>query len=308
MRVDADTRTGTAVGIARRRRQLRHRHRVRVRPASGRTDRARRADLLAARPGAAGAAVPARLRAGGTRRTRASRSWPTWRRPCRSCRRSATAHRFSGCCWSGRASIAAGTRVARAAAGRRHSARRDDPPGALPRPAVPARRQRAARQPRVLEVPPAARAVRRGDRHDRLRSPASITSPFSLLNGWVIGGAVSRVDPEATAVGAREVGFELTLVAVWPPGDARGRASPPGSGTAGRRCGRTAPASTPASCPTRDPPGCETAYGDRLDRLVALKDRYDPTNFFRLNANIPPQRHAPRRQPTNDSTTQGATR
>jgi hypothetical protein len=34
--------------------------------------------------------------------------------------------------------------------------------------------------------------------------------------------------------------------------------------------------------------GVQAAYGDRLDRLVALKDRVDPTNFFRLNANIPP--------------------
>lgn len=33
------------------------------------------------------------------------------------------------------------------------------------------------------------------------------------------------------------------------------------------------------------------AYGgDTYDRLVALKDRYDPTNFFRLNQNIEPSR------------------
>jgi hypothetical protein len=31
------------------------------------------------------------------------------------------------------------------------------------------------------------------------------------------------------------------------------------------------------------------AYGERkYQRLVALKDRYDPTNFFRLNQNIQP--------------------
>jgi FAD/FMN-containing dehydrogenase len=30
------------------------------------------------------------------------------------------------------------------------------------------------------------------------------------------------------------------------------------------------------------------AYGDNYERLVALKNKYDPTNFFRLNANIEP--------------------
>jgi hypothetical protein len=33
----------------------------------------------------------------------------------------------------------------------------------------------------------------------------------------------------------------------------------------------------------------ETAYGaERYQRLVALKDTYDPANFFRLNQNIKP--------------------
>jgi FAD/FMN-containing dehydrogenase len=30
------------------------------------------------------------------------------------------------------------------------------------------------------------------------------------------------------------------------------------------------------------------AYGANYDRLVALKNRYDPTNLFRLNQNVPP--------------------
>jgi hypothetical protein len=33
------------------------------------------------------------------------------------------------------------------------------------------------------------------------------------------------------------------------------------------------------------------AYGmKRFERLVALKDRYDPTNMFRFNQNIEPTR------------------
>ena len=30
------------------------------------------------------------------------------------------------------------------------------------------------------------------------------------------------------------------------------------------------------------------AYGLFFDRLAALKKKYDPTNFFRLNLNVPP--------------------
>jgi FAD/FMN-containing dehydrogenase len=35
-------------------------------------------------------------------------------------------------------------------------------------------------------------------------------------------------------------------------------------------------------------PGVRMAFGANYERLVALKKRYDPTNFFRLNPNIPP--------------------
>jgi hypothetical protein len=30
------------------------------------------------------------------------------------------------------------------------------------------------------------------------------------------------------------------------------------------------------------------AYGDKYDRLVALKNTFDPTNFYRVNQNIRP--------------------
>ena len=32
----------------------------------------------------------------------------------------------------------------------------------------------------------------------------------------------------------------------------------------------------------------QAAYGPNYERLVALKNKYDPTNFFRMNHNIRP--------------------
>jgi hypothetical protein len=38
--------------------------------------------------------------------------------------------------------------------------------------------------------------------------------------------------------------------------------------------------------------GVRTAYGQKYERLVALKAQYDPTNFFCLNQNIKPTQEA----------------
>jgi FAD/FMN-containing dehydrogenase len=120
-----------------------------------------------------------------------------------------------------------------------------------------------------------------------------ITSPLSYIGRFVIGGAVTRVDPEATAVGRRDPVFEVNAVAAWSPLDHDGdrhiawvrRLSddlrPHSSGVYANFLSDEATA------------GVEFAYGDRLKRLTALKDRYDPTNVFRNNANIPPSKGRP---------------
>ncbi|HLE99850.1 MAG TPA: FAD-binding oxidoreductase [Gaiellaceae bacterium] len=123
-----------------------------------------------------------------------------------------------------------------------------------------------------------------------LQRVGSLTSPFSQINGWAIGGAVSRVDPDATAVGDREVGFEISVVAGWPGSDPDGERH-----VAWVREGWEAlrPYSSGVYAnfiSDEGAEGLEAAYGKRLARLTALKDRYDPTNVFRLNANIPPSR------------------
>jgi FAD/FMN-containing dehydrogenase len=114
------------------------------------------------------------------------------------------------------------------------------------------------------------------------------TSPLSQIGGWVIGGAAGRVPPDATAVGEREQGLELNITAAWPPADAEGDRH--------RAWVRDAwDALSPYSTgiyvnfvSDEGAAGVDLAYGGQVARLTALKDRYDPTNFFRLNANIPP--------------------
>lgn len=114
------------------------------------------------------------------------------------------------------------------------------------------------------------------------------TTPFAQINGWAIGGAVSRVDPDSTAVGHRDIGFEMSLTVGWMPNDPDGdrhrtwvrdgweQLRPYGHGVYANFISDEGEA------------GLESAYGDRLKRLTALKDTYDPDNFFSLNANIPP--------------------
>jgi FAD/FMN-containing dehydrogenase len=118
----------------------------------------------------------------------------------------------------------------------------------------------------------------------------TITSPFSQVNGWAVGGAVSRVDPSATAVGARETGFDLNMAAAWTPQD-----PDPARHVGWVRRGWDAlrPHATGVYAnfiSDEGAAGVHAAYGDRMQRLTALKDRYDPGNVFRFNANIPPSR------------------
>lgn len=120
---------------------------------------------------------------------------------------------------------------------------------------------------------------------------SAMTTPFTQINGWAIGGAVSRMDPDATAVGHRDIGFEMSLTVGWMPNDPDGdrhrawardgweQLQPYGHGVYANFISDEGAA------------GLESAYGDRLKRLTVLKDTYDPDNFFSLNANIPPSVH-----------------
>jgi FAD/FMN-containing dehydrogenase len=116
----------------------------------------------------------------------------------------------------------------------------------------------------------------------------TLPTPFSQIAGWAIGGAVSRVEPAATAVGGRDVGFELSLAAAWLPSDPDGERHKAWV-RAGWEALRPHSGGVYANFISDEgAAGVKAAYGDRLARLTALKDRVDPANVFRMNANIPP--------------------
>ena len=104
------------------------------------------------------------------------------------------------------------------------------------------------------------------------------------------GGAYARVARDATAFPRRDMAFVLAIWSGWPSGDgadekvAQMRAvwkelEPLHPGLL-RQLRRHRPG--------RDA-GYRENFGANFERLVALKAKYDPTNLFRLNANVPPK-------------------
>jgi FAD/FMN-containing dehydrogenase len=102
-----------------------------------------------------------------------------------------------------------------------------------------------------------------------------------------MGGAVGRVGEAATAFAERSMPFVLNAVTGW---------HDPDLGPAHRDWARAAIAAASDATTGRayvnflgDPDAARTAYDEETyNRLVSLKNKYDPTNVFRLNQNIRP--------------------
>ena len=113
------------------------------------------------------------------------------------------------------------------------------------------------------------------------------TSPWSQVLIQHVHGAASRVGPTETAFALRGESYVICMVAAWDGGEADRhivwarafwRAMEPfaSSGVYVNFLGNEGEGRVRA------------AYGVNYERLVALKNRYDPTNFFALNQNIQP--------------------
>jgi FAD/FMN-containing dehydrogenase len=106
-----------------------------------------------------------------------------------------------------------------------------------------------------------------------------------------VGQGVAAVPEEATAFSHRDANYLFHPITVWAhPADDEQMIAASRAFAAAMR-----PFSTGASYLnfTHEADRVRDGYGDgKYARLVALKDRYDPANLFRLNQNIRPSRPA----------------
>jgi FAD/FMN-containing dehydrogenase len=115
-----------------------------------------------------------------------------------------------------------------------------------------------------------------------------ITSPITSLGVWQMGGAVSRVGEDETAFNGRTAGHTFNI-----NGNTESAAGFGEERDWARSCWSALSSyHTSAYVNFLMDEGEERireAYGaEKYERLKALKGKYDPDNFFRLNQNIPP--------------------
>ncbi|NUB90597.1 FAD-binding oxidoreductase [Haloterrigena sp. SYSU A121-1] len=119
-------------------------------------------------------------------------------------------------------------------------------------------------------------------------------SPLSTVDVWQLGGAIERVDVEDSAFAGRHAPFLLGVEANWDrPEDDDANVEWV------RDCLDDMRQFSDGSVYLNFPGFLEegddmmrTTFGPTYERLVALKDEYDPTNLFSLNQNITPSKNA----------------
>ena len=116
------------------------------------------------------------------------------------------------------------------------------------------------------------------------------TRPSASSFLWLerMHGAASRVHPTTTAFGHREAQYALLIIAMWSDAADTERHI-----RWVRECWEAMQSFTTGRVYVNylgeeGEERVRAAYGANYERLVALKNKYDPTNFFRLNQNIKP--------------------
>ena len=114
------------------------------------------------------------------------------------------------------------------------------------------------------------------------------TSPYSQILIQHVHGAASRVPPTETAFALRGESYVISVLGAWNGGEAQQHL-----GWVRACCRALSPYAASGVyinfLGTEGEEQVRAAYGLNYERLVALKNRYDPSNFFSLNQNIRPK-------------------
>jgi FAD/FMN-containing dehydrogenase len=118
---------------------------------------------------------------------------------------------------------------------------------------------------------------------------AAITSPLSALLIEQFGGAVARVPAEETAFAQRDALFNLAVISRW--------TDPATADTHIEWAKKSSEAAKPFASGgvyvnylgAEGADRVRAAYGAKYDKLVAVKQKYDPKNLFSFNQNIQPR-------------------
>ncbi len=116
-----------------------------------------------------------------------------------------------------------------------------------------------------------------------------LSSPLTAVLLFQLGGAIRRVEEQATAAGNRNAEFVLNIQSSWLEPDESQRHMQ----WTREFWGAMRPFSTGGVYMNflsmdEGEERVRAAYGANYDRLAAIKNRYDPTNLFRVNQNIKP--------------------
>ncbi len=118
---------------------------------------------------------------------------------------------------------------------------------------------------------------------------ANTPSPLTLVGGMLLGGAMARVDPDATAFPHRRHGYLVSLLACWLD-ERDDEANIEWVRDVHARLGKYAADGVFVNnLADEGHDRVVGAYGaDHYARLAKLKRKYDPNNLFRMNQNIKP--------------------
>jgi FAD/FMN-containing dehydrogenase len=120
---------------------------------------------------------------------------------------------------------------------------------------------------------------------------SKLTSPRSYCIIFQLGGALSRVGENETAFSQRDAAHNVNINGVWLEDDEEPQRHVEWTREFFAALEPLAPGRVYVNfLGDEGQDRVRAAYGDeKYERLVALKMKYDPTNFFRLNQNIEPR-------------------